>query len=166
MGTRHVALLRGINVGRASQVSMPELAELFVSLGCTDVRTLLRSGNVVFTASEAPDPQAAIASTFGTAGHCLVLSAASFGSIVDANPLSGDDPSRLVVAFLDAPPPSDLDVPTDLGAERIVVTDRAIYQWCPDGISKSRVPASFWRRLGPVVTARNVTTCARIRAAL
>jgi uncharacterized protein (DUF1697 family) len=46
---RRVALLRGINVGRAKRVAMADLRELVESLGYREVRTLLNSGNVVFT---------------------------------------------------------------------------------------------------------------------
>ena len=47
----YLALLRGVNVGGKNRLPMKELAELFVSIGCTDVRTFIQSGNVVFTAS-------------------------------------------------------------------------------------------------------------------
>jgi len=46
----HVALIRGINVGRAKRVAMAELREAVAALGYGGVRTLLNSGNVVFTA--------------------------------------------------------------------------------------------------------------------
>lgn len=44
MPDRCVALLRGINVGRAKRVSMAELRSLVADLGCTGVQTLLNSG--------------------------------------------------------------------------------------------------------------------------
>ena len=43
-----VALLRGINVGGKSVISMTELRALFSSLGFEDVATYIQSGNVVF----------------------------------------------------------------------------------------------------------------------
>ena len=46
----YVALLRGINVGGNNKVAMPMLAKLFLSLGFTDVRTYINSGNVIFSA--------------------------------------------------------------------------------------------------------------------
>ncbi len=53
MANRQVALLRGINVGRANRVAMVDLRALFETMGYIDVRTLLNSGNVVFTSSRA-----------------------------------------------------------------------------------------------------------------
>ena len=46
-----VALLRGINVGGKHRLLMKELAELFADAQCSDVRTYIQSGNVVFKAS-------------------------------------------------------------------------------------------------------------------
>ena len=48
MTTVQIALLRGINVGRAKRVGMPELCRTFVRLGLVDVRSLMVSGNVTF----------------------------------------------------------------------------------------------------------------------
>src|SRR5882724_5563006 len=48
-GTRMAALIRGINVGTAKRVAMAELRAEIEALGYADVRTLLNSGNAVFT---------------------------------------------------------------------------------------------------------------------
>ncbi|MBF4568305.1 DUF1697 domain-containing protein [Plantibacter sp. VKM Ac-2880] len=45
---RWIALLRGVNVGGVT-IRSTDLAEVFRSIGCTEVRTVLASGNVVFT---------------------------------------------------------------------------------------------------------------------
>ena len=46
--TIFIALLRGVNVGGKTKVDMKELKAQFEALGCTDVRTYINSGNVVF----------------------------------------------------------------------------------------------------------------------
>ena len=51
---RYVALFRGINVGKAKRIAMADLRTLLDKLGYTDVRTLLNSGNAVFTGGAAP----------------------------------------------------------------------------------------------------------------
>ena len=49
----HVALLRGVNnAGNSPRVAMEDLRELFEQMGFRDVRTLLNSGNVVFSFSK------------------------------------------------------------------------------------------------------------------
>jgi uncharacterized protein (DUF1697 family) len=49
MTSVHVALLRGINVGKAKRIAMGDLRAIVEKLGYGDVRTLLNSGNVVFS---------------------------------------------------------------------------------------------------------------------
>jgi uncharacterized protein (DUF1697 family) len=48
----NLALLRGVNVGGKNCVPMTQLAQVFVDAGCTDVRTYIQSGNVIFKASQ------------------------------------------------------------------------------------------------------------------
>ena len=49
---RYIALLRGVNISGKNKVPMAELKLGFESLGFTDVRTWLNSGNVVFSSEE------------------------------------------------------------------------------------------------------------------
>ena len=55
----HVALLRGINVGKAKRVPMADLRTLCEELGYGDVSTLLNSGNLIFSAPHADSRAAA-----------------------------------------------------------------------------------------------------------
>src|SRR6266436_4822721 len=45
----YVAFLRGVNVGGKSIVSMAAIKEALVTLGLSDVRTYINSGNVIFS---------------------------------------------------------------------------------------------------------------------
>jgi uncharacterized protein (DUF1697 family) len=171
---RYVALLRGINVGTANRISMTDLRSVFEALRYTDVTTLLQSGNVVFTAPRGLGPSATIAledelaNTTGVQARILVLDAARFLEVARANPLVpiADNDSLLVVTFLGAAPPASLEVPTDLEPEVLEVGDKAIYQWCPRGVSKSIVPPKFFRSLGPEATTRNWRTVKKIAGLL
>ncbi len=49
---RYVALLRGVNVGGASKVSMADLRMAFEEAGMTEVTTYINSGNVIFCAED------------------------------------------------------------------------------------------------------------------
>ena len=51
---QYIALLRGINVGGHASVPMADLRELVTSLGFSDVRTLLQSGNLLFRTEQQP----------------------------------------------------------------------------------------------------------------
>src|SRR5208337_3292098 len=77
-----VALLRGVNVGRGNRISMEALRSLVANLGYGDVRTLLNSGNIVFTSSKgAPRDAAAriekaLTTETGISARVTVLSSA------------------------------------------------------------------------------------------
>ena len=165
---KYVALLRGINVGPTTKVAMADLRAAFGKY--SDVQTLLQSGNVVFSAptfgpAALVTLEDEIANKTGFQARVIVIPAPEFLEIAANNPLIGDDPSRMVITFLDAPPPSDLKFP-ELGDEKIVITDAAIYQWCPNGVSKSKLTPAWWRRLGPLATGRNQRTVEKIAALL
>jgi uncharacterized protein (DUF1697 family) len=49
----YVAFLRAINVGGRAIVKMADLQRAFTAAGCTNVRTLIASGNVLFDAEAA-----------------------------------------------------------------------------------------------------------------
>ena len=164
----YVALLRGINVGKAKQVSMADLAAVLEACGATDVRTVLRSGNVVF-AADRPVAGAAVEAELvrrtGVSSSVLLIDGAALRRIVAENPLLdvATDPSRLMVGFSSQPPDGSLapDAAT-LAPEVLVVGEHAVYQWCPEGVMASRVPASFWKGVAPVVTVRNWRTVMRL----
>ena len=172
--TRYVALLRGINVGTAKSIAMADLVVCFEALGFTDVRTVLRSGNVVFDAHDAVDHRVlekAVEAATGVSAGVVVLDERRFREVAAQNPLAevSTDPSRALVYFLDAvPDDTSSRRPTDdeLLPERLAFGSHAIYQWCPDGISKSKVPPRFFSGLGTTATGRNLRTVEKLLALL
>src|SRR5215470_17770352 len=91
---RRAALLRGINVGTAKRVSMADLRRLFEDLGYEDVRTLLNSGNVVFTIPKASSRdhaarvEKAIADRLGLTSRVVVLTKREIAAAVADNPFT------------------------------------------------------------------------------
>ncbi|HZW81825.1 MAG TPA: DUF1697 domain-containing protein, partial [Candidatus Deferrimicrobium sp.] len=81
MEGKQVALIRGINVGRAKRVAMAELRALVEDLGYSDVRTLLNSGNIVFAApgtdklDSAARIEETLSSRLGVSARVIVLTA-------------------------------------------------------------------------------------------
>jgi len=168
----YIALLRGINVGRNKRIAMARLRELLTGLGYDDVRTLLQSGNAVFTSSRrsaeavGAEVERAIRSELGLDVGVLIRTAAQLDAAVQANPLAaaGRDPSRLVVLFLsDAPAKAAIPTPEDVEPEEWHIGQREIYLWCPEGILKSAlVPLFSDKQLGVQVTARNWRTVCKL----
>ena len=168
---RHVALLRGINVGTAKRIAMADLRTVFESLGFTGVRTLLQSGNVIFDApgADGADVQRienAIADATGVRAPTLVLTAERFRAILGNNPFAEcDDPSRMIITFCDTAPEGDAgERPSDevLAPEKIVVGSDAIYQWLPAGVLETKLPSRYTERFAHLATARNLRTAGKI----
>jgi uncharacterized protein (DUF1697 family) len=164
--TRNVALLRAINLGAAStRVPMAVLRDVFSAAGCTDVTTLLNSGNVVFTGT--PDPAQLtkwIAAESGVTTSVLVLEADRFRRITEAMPFEGDE-SKLTIAFM-GEVPTGVVVPDGLEPEQIHLGADAVYQSLPDGVSATKLKPAFWKQFPPETTARNLRTVKKIVAAL
>ena len=173
MGERsvtYIALLRGLNnVGTARRVAMADLRALFEGLGFRDVRTLLNSGNVVFSVPTKGrgDVHAriekALASRFGLTSPVIILSADELTAAVRDNPLShvATNPSHLLVLVP--------RVPSDLGRlkpllmkrwapEVLALGNRVAYLWCANGVAKSPLWSAVDRALERTGTARNIAT--------
>jgi len=169
--TRYVALLRGINVGKARQVDMPRLREVLAARGHEEVRTHLRSGNVVLDSglSEgalATDVTAAIEQEFGFDVPVVVRTGAEVAAVVAGDPFAtvATDPARYLVTFLPEPPAAaavDALPPADSG--EYLVRGRELYLWLPDGITNTPLGSWKWDRLlGVAGTARNWNTVRRL----
>ena len=172
-GDRHAVLLRGINVGKAKRVAMADLRTMVGALGYRDVRTVLNSGNVIFTGPARGDPAASIEKALidrlGVAARVTVLTAAELAAVVAENPLLkvADNPSRLLVAVLRDPADRKKLQPftkQDWSPEALAVGPRVAYLWCADGILASRLAEAVNRALGDGVTARNWATVLKLHA--
>jgi uncharacterized protein (DUF1697 family) len=173
---RYAALLRGINVGKAKPVAMADLRALLEGLGYTDVQTLLRSGNAVFTAARA-QPQkleraieAALAKQLGMEVSCLVRSERELRAVIAADPFgdAASDGSKYLALFLSAQPGARLLAahdPRELAPDEIRVGKRVIYQWCPNGFLEAPSLGPFVEKhLKVRATGRNWNTVKKLAA--
>lgn len=173
--TAFVALLRGVNVGKANRVPMAELRTLLRDLGYEGISTLLNSGNAVFQAQRGTPADHASAISCALSARLaldipvIVKSAEEFAAIVEENPLAeaGRDPSCLLVAFVqDA---SLLPPLARIGAlltpsEQFQMGRTAAYLYCADGILKSKAGEAMLRKAGRDVTTRNWATALKLCA--
>lgn len=174
MPDRCIALLRGVNLGGNKKVPMADLKALVEDLGFTDVRTLLNSGNVVFTARSsavrgaAARIQQGILDRLGVSCRVTVLTQAEVGAILDENPLAGlcDNPSRMLVAVFAEPAARAKAVALmekEWKPEVLAVGTRAAYLWCVNGIAAGQLGFAVDRALKDGVTARNLATMTKLR---
>lgn len=173
---RLVALLRGINTGRAKRIAMADLRQVLAEMGYSDVRTVLNSGNVVFDCSpaEAADSAAriedALVLKLGVPAKVTVIGAGQLAEIVAQNCLQGvaSDYSRLVVGVLKRPEEDrgKLEPLARQGwqPEAFALGRHAAYIWCPDGVLASRAAAAMGKALGDAVTSRSWTTISKLHA--
>jgi uncharacterized protein (DUF1697 family) len=169
----HVALLRGINLG-ARQVPMKILAEIFAHARCSDVRTYIQSGNVVYktTAANASRIPARIADAlsarFGFDVPVVTRSAAELRHVAANNPFlrEGADERTLHVAFLaDVPETSKLAAldPNRSPPDRFAVRGRDIYLHCPGGFGGTKLTNQYFdAKLGTTSTVRNWRTVQKL----
>ena len=167
--TRHVVLLRGINLASRNRIAMPELRVALEAGGFGDVRTYVQSGNVVLASRSSPERVALsvnkiIKSRFGFDVVVLVRSHSELADVVRRNPLAkiAVDPKRHLVTFMSAELSSDIAerMRTVAGPqEEFAVIGREVYSWHPAGVGRS----PLWERiagkaLGIAATSRNWTT--------
>lgn len=172
-----VALLRGINVGRANRVAMADLRALCEGLGYTNVRTVLASGNVLLDAAGTPAAKAAVAieralsSDLGVESRVTVITAAELEHAAGANPLAkiAKEPKRLQVAVLASKTVGrSLEplVARRWTPEALAVDGRFAWMWCPAGVIKSPLYKAVDRAAGASLTVRNLATITKLRALL
>jgi uncharacterized protein (DUF1697 family) len=175
----HVALLRAVNVGGRNLIGMAELRASFAALGFPDARTLLQSGNVVFSGG-GRDPgaletrlEAETEKRFRVRVDYMVRTAKEWKEIVARNPFADEarrDPSRLLVLFLKQTPRAGAEIALRVaikGPERVRVAGRHAYIVYPEGIGRSKLtPALLERELGVRGSGRNWNTILKLGALL
>ncbi len=152
-----IALIRGINVGGNKKLSMADLKSVCESLGYTNVRTLLNSGNVLFDAKSAK--AADIEKALPIEARVILRTPAELKKAIDRNPLKGE-PNRVMIMFLDGAAKSDLDWD---GPEEARVDGRHVYLYYPNGAGTSKLTNTFIeRKLGVAGTTRNLNTVTKL----
>ncbi len=171
----HVALLRGINVGKNNRVAMATLRSLLGDLGYADARTHLNSGNAVFTVPGRKQPatvakkiEAALHAETGMALRVVVRSRKEVAGLVANNPFADEasDPARFLVAFLAEPVPAarlrDVDAQA-LAPERFHLARKELYLWLPGGFQNSpMLKVLSDEKLGVATTHRNWNTVTKL----
>ena len=122
---RYVALLRGVSPMNAK---MPELKACFENMGFTDVKTVLSSGNVVFSSNTKSEPALVKAIESGMANHLsrsfpvIVRTTEHLLAVLGNDPYSGlvSPDAKRVVTFLSQPPVEGLSLPIEVDGARIL----------------------------------------------
>lgn len=122
---RYAAFLRGVS---PMNCKMPELKRALEAAGFQDVKTLLSSGNVVFSANGARKPlgkklEAAMQEHMGHSFLTLVRPIAELQELVDADPFASfklPAGAKRVLTFLPGPPADVPKLPIKLDTAKIL----------------------------------------------
>lgn len=170
-----VALLRGINVGKAKRLPMADLRALLVKLDYTNVATLLNSGNAVFraptgtSARHAERIAAAIVTDLNLDVPVIVKSVQELQSVIVENALasSATNHSQLLVVFAQQGKTlaemSAMDALV-VAPEQLLLGKNAAYLHCANGILNSKAAEALLGKSGKFVTTRNWSTVLKLRA--
>ena len=176
--TTYIALLRAVNLAGLNKVGMADLRDLVEDLGFAEPKTLLQSGNVVFSgrsrsSSALEDTLAKEAEKrLGVATAFFVRTAQEWSKAIASNPFEKEakaDPGHLLVAALkDAPDATSVRALSDAirGREVVQVRGKQAYIVYPDGVGRSKLTmAVIEKKLGTRATARNWNTVLKLAAA-
>jgi uncharacterized protein (DUF1697 family) len=166
-----IALFRGINVGGHAPLPMKTLPALMAKCGCTDARTYIQSGNVVFRSS-VKDAET-LATRIGKAvlaahkhePRVFLLTDTEYKKALAANPYrkaADEHPQYLHLFFLDGKPDKpDLEKLESLktNGEEFTLKGEVFYLHTPNGFGTSKLAARAMSGLGVDGTARNFRTC-------
>jgi uncharacterized protein (DUF1697 family) len=172
--TSYVGLLRGINVGGKAKVEMPRLREAFARAGCSDVRTYINSGNVLFRDGRPPQEvrravEGTIADEFGWSIRVLLRDLASLRRLCDAIPATwtNDSAQKTDVLFLDdeVDRPDVLDsLVVDATVENVLhVPGALVWNVSRDNARRSNATKLVGTDLYRHLTGRNVNTVRKLR---
>lgn len=166
---RHVAFLRGVNLGKRS-VKSADLKAAFEGMGFGQVRTLLASGNVIFEAEPAAVQQTAIESAleaaFGFAIGTVLRTGDAIAAMIASAPFAhvpeDADVKRYVMLFDVAPVPRPtlVGVPGDFDVTRIDDKDIYLLAYRLENGRYGEGMDTIEKQLGkgPLVTTRNWNT--------
>ncbi len=171
---KHVAFLRGINVGGHHKVPMAELRKEMEKLNFENVVTLLNSGNIVFDAVDADIESLEktisehLEKTFGFPIPTIIRKSKTIYGLLDNNPFTDiilTKDIRLYVSFLRNETETELQLPwtsDDKSFKIIGINNKTILSVLDVSISKTALARSF----GTDITTRNWNTIQRIEKKL
>jgi len=166
---RYAALLRGVMPVNAK---MPDLKKAFEAAGFRDVKTILASGNVVFSARAASEAslerraEAAMAERLGRTFLTIIRPIEALRDLLESDPYKAfrlEPTAKRVVTFLRRRPASKLALPVEFEGARILAVKGAeafsVYVRHPKGpVFMTLIEKTF----GKEATTRTWDTVAKV----
>ena len=166
----YISILRGINVGGHKLIKMQALTKLYEDFGFKNVKTYIQSGNVVFQAKQTDSTlleemiSKKITEIFTFEVPIIVKLQKEMAKIHKNNPFIHEknyDTNLLHVTFLSQKPKqADIaKITGDFGNDEFIISDKAVYLYCPNSYSNSKLTNTFFEnKLKVSATTRNWKT--------
>jgi uncharacterized protein (DUF1697 family) len=171
-----IVLLRGVNVGGNNKLPMKELVALLETLGLSDVKTYIQSGNVVLRSQAGPAKKlamtiaSAIEETFDFRPGVMAIRQEDFAKAAATNPFPEaereQDGKTLHLFFLDEATEKNENAKdcnrcldeAKAASERWGRIGPVVYLHTLEGFGKSKLATKVERCVGVPATARNWRT--------
>ena len=170
--TRYVAFLRGVSPMNAK---MPELKRAFEAAGFGDVKTLLSSGNVAFSARSAAlatlerKAEQAMQAELGRSFATVMRASTCLQALIDSDPFAGFQlapDAKRVVTFLRRPAAQRLALPIERdGARILAMTDGEVFTAYVASDKGPVFMTLLERTFGTDITTRTLDTVKKCAAA-
>lgn len=164
----YISILRGINVSGQKLIKMDALKKAYEDLGFKNVHTYIQSGNVIFQTEEKGLEQkisGQIQKQFGFEVPVIILTIDDLKQIIGNNPYKEDDTKDISYLYVTILSSGSVNPDTEparlkqLPGEEFIVTENAVYLYCPNGYGKTKLTNTFWESFLKVkATTRNWKT--------
>ena len=167
---KYVSILRGINVSGQKKIKMADLKILYEDQGFKNVITYIQSGNVIFESKAnlaieiiKEMIETAIETKYTFQVPVDIRTNQELKQIIEKCPYEEiqeeENGTKILVTFLQNTP---LDKKVELlleyvkSPERLIIQDREVYLYCPNGYGTSKLTNVFIeKKLGVSATTRN-----------
>jgi uncharacterized protein (DUF1697 family) len=161
----YIAFLRGINVGGNTALPMARLKSIFTDVGFKNVRTYIRSGNIIFRSEVSEEMIVEILEQVLYKSEqkqipVIIRTIKKLETIITYNPFPKENPSQVGVMFFANSVPQDLLKNVTIeGPEELKISGREIYIHYPNGMGRSKLKLPKMTQRG---TVRNINTITKL----
>ena len=171
---RFLSLLRGINVGGKKIFTMAELVSLYESLGFSQIKSYVQSGNILFCSPQKNKDrlktliERKISEKFGCSIPVIIKTADELSDVISKIPFDTKrvDASKIYITYLEQIPDKTLveDILKLSSIEdNFVILNNVIYLHCSNSYGITKFNNNFFeRKLKVKATSRNLRTSTKL----
>lgn len=168
----YISLLRGINIGGHKKIKMDSLRENFSSLGYSNIKTYIQSGNILFSSKEEDKTKlekeisSMIMDKYGFDVPVLVLNSDDLNEVITNNPFANSINHKkefIHITFLsnEVKEINYKEIESKKESEdEYKIINKTVYLYLPKGYGNTKIHNNFFEKLLKTqATTRNWKTC-------